>query len=172
MSQHGHSLTNFKSDDEVLYKTSEMQSLYKKFKVTPTHSSPNIHQWNGLAEVSNKKSGNMVTSMLSCARHLSEVFWSKAWEQADLIHSLGPCSIKGKEDITRFEAIRKCKPDLNAIVMLPFGQPVEFHIPKDQRGKFFDKSRRGSYIGASLDHSGSIQEWSHSTRKKVTTASF
>ena len=68
--------------------------------------------------------------------------------------------------------MRKLKPDLNSIIMLPFGQPVEFHIPKDQRGKFFDKSRRGSYIGASLDHPGSIQVWSHSTKKKVTTGSF
>ena len=144
MSQHGHTLTNFKSDDEALYRTPEMKRLYKKYKVNATHSSPDMHQWNGLAEASNKKSGNMVTSMLSCAKHLSEVFWSKAWEQADLIHSLGPCAIKGKESLTRFEVIRKVRPDLNVIIMLPFGQPVEFHIPKDQRGKFFDKSRRES----------------------------
>jgi hypothetical protein len=146
MHQHGHVLTNLKTDDEALYKTPVMKQLYKRFISNATHSSPDIHQWNGLAEASNRKSGNMVTSMLSCARHLSEVFWSKAWEQADLIHSLGPCSIKGKENITRYEAVRKIKPDLNAIVMLPFGQPVEFHIPKDQRGRFFDKTRRGSYI--------------------------
>jgi hypothetical protein len=76
--------------------------------------------------------------MLSCARHLSEVFWSKPWEQADLIHSLGHCSIKGKEHMTRFEAVQKLKPDLNTIIMLPFGQPVEFHIPKDQRSKFLE----------------------------------
>jgi hypothetical protein len=113
----------------------------------------------------------MVTSTLSCARHLSEVFWSKAWDQVDLIHSLGPCSIKGKEHMTRFETVRKVK-TVNTIIMLPFEQPVEFNIPKDQSGKFFDKSRRGSYIGASLDHPGSIQVWSHSTRKKVTTGSF
>jgi hypothetical protein len=86
----------------------------------------------------------MVTSMLACARHLSEVFWSQAWEQSDLIHALGLCSIKGKENITRFEAVRRVVPDLHSIVMLPFGQPVEYHIPKDQRGKFFEKSRRGS----------------------------
>jgi hypothetical protein len=63
MNQHGHTMTHFKSDDEVVYKTPEMKRLYKKFKVNPTHSSPNIHQWNGLAESSNKKSSNMVTSM-------------------------------------------------------------------------------------------------------------
>jgi hypothetical protein len=172
MQQHGHSLTHLKTDDEAVYKTPIMKQLYAKFLSSATHSSPDIHQWNGLAEASNRKSGNMVTSMLACARHLSEVFWSKAWEQADLIHSLGPCSIKGKEHMTRFEAVRKVKPDLNAIVMLPFGQPMEFHIPKDQRGRFFEKTRRGSYIGASLDHPGSIQVWSHSTRKKITTGSF
>jgi hypothetical protein len=114
----------------------------------------------------------MVTSMLSCARHLSEVFWLKAWEHADLIHSFGPCNIKGKENLTKYEAIRGVKPNLNDIVMLPFGISVEFHIPKDQRGKYFDKTRRGSYVGASLDHHGSIQVWSHSTRKKITTGSF
>ena len=137
MLQHGHSLTDFKSDDEAVYKTPQMKQLYKQFKVQASHSSPDIHQWNGLAEASNKKSSNMVTSMLSCAKHLSEVFWSKAWEQADLIHSFGPFSIKGQNNISRFEAVRKRKPDLNSIIMLPFGQPVEFHIPKDQRGKVF-----------------------------------
>ena len=103
MFQHGYILSHFKSDDEALYKTPEMRSLYSKYKIRATHSSPHLHQWNDLAEASNKKSENMVTSMLSCARHLSEVFWSKAWKQADLIYSLGPCSIKGKEHMTRFE---------------------------------------------------------------------
>ena len=125
-----------------------------------------------LAEANIKKSKSVVTSMLSIAKHLSESFWIKAWELSDLIHSLGPCNIVGKGSITKFQAVRGYAPDLNSIILLPFGQPVEFHIPKGERGTFHEKSRAGSYVGASLDHPGSIQVWSHNTRRIITSASF
>jgi hypothetical protein len=131
-----------------------------------------MRQWNGLAESNIKKSKSMVTSMLSIAKHLSESFWTKAWELSDLIHSLGQCKIVGKGNITKFQSVRGYAPDLNSIILLPFGQPVEFHIPKAERGTFHEKSRAGSYIGASLDHPGAIQVWSHNTRRIITTASF
>jgi hypothetical protein len=131
-----------------------------------------MKQWNGLAESNIKKSKSMVTSMLSIAKHLSESFWTKAWELSDLIHSLGQCKIVGKGNITKFQSVRGYAPDLNSIILLPFGQPVEFHIPKAERGMFHEKSRAGSYIGASLDHPGAIQVWSHNTRRIITTASF
>ncbi|NBO66508.1 MAG: hypothetical protein EBU88_16965, partial [Acidobacteria bacterium] len=124
------------------------------------------------AESANKKSKAMVTSMLQCAQHLTESFWVKAWEQADLIHSLGSCSQPGRGHMTKYEAIRGRVPDLNQIILLPFGQPVEFHVPKDQRGSFHAKSRAGSYIGADLNHPGAIQVWSHATRKAISTTSF
>ena len=68
--------------------------------------------------------------------------------------------------------MRGYAPDLNSIILLPFGQPVEFHIPKAERGMFHETSRAGSYIGASLDHPGAIQVWSNNTRRIITTASF
>jgi hypothetical protein len=37
---------------------------------------------------------------------------------------------------------------------------------------FHEKSRAGSYVGASLSHPASIQVWSHNTRRIITTASF
>jgi hypothetical protein len=43
MHQHGHVLTNLKTDDEALYKTPVMKQLYKRFISNATHSSPNIH---------------------------------------------------------------------------------------------------------------------------------
>ena len=88
-----------------------------------------MKQWNRLAESNVKKSKSMLTSMLSIAKHLSESFCTKAWELSDLIHSLGWCKIVGKGDITKFQSIRGYAPDLNSIILLPFGQPVEFYIP-------------------------------------------
>jgi hypothetical protein len=127
---------------------------------------------NGLAEAANKKSKAMVTSMLACAQHLTESFWTYAWDHADLLHSLRPSSQPGKSNITKWEAVRGTVSDLNSIVLLPFGQPVEYHVPKDQRGNFHPKSRAGSYIGADLSHPGAIQVWSHSTRRTISTTSF
>ena len=74
--------------------------------------------------------------------------------------------------MTKFQAVRGYIPDLNNIILLPFEQPVEFHVPKDERGMFHEKSRAGSYVGASLTHPASIQVWSHNTRRIITTASF
>ena len=110
--------------------------------------------------------------MLSCAKHLTESFWTKAWELSNLIHSMGPCNIRGKENMTKFQAVRGYMPNLNNIILLPFGQPVEFHVPKSERGMFHEKSRAGSYVGASLSHPASIQVWSHNTRRIITTTSF
>jgi hypothetical protein len=167
-----HTLKEFISDDEAVYKTPEMKRLLTRHKMVARQSPPDEHHMNGHAESANKKSNGMVTSMLQCAQHLTESFWVKAWEQADLLHSLGPCSQPGRGHMTKYEAIRGHVPDLNQIILLPFGQPVEFHVPKDQRGSFHAKSRAGSYIGADLTHPGAIQVWSHATRKSISTTSF
>jgi hypothetical protein len=169
---HGHTLKEFISDDEAVYKTPEMKRLLAIHKMVARQSPPDEHHINGLAESANKKSKAMVTSMLQCAQHLTESFWVKAWEQADLIHFLESCSQPGRGHMAKYEAIRGHVPDLNQIILLPFGQPVEFHVPKDQRGSFHAKSRAGSYIGADLNHPGAIQVWSHATRKAISTTSF
>lgn len=172
MKSYGHVLQHLRSDDEAVYKTPAMKAILKENNMTASQSAPSMKQWNGLAESSIKKTKSVVTSMLSISKHLTESFWIKAWELSDLLHSLGPCPIVGKGHITKFEAVRKTPPDMNAIILLPFGQPVEFHIPKAERGTFHEKSRAGSYVGASLDHPGAIQVWSHNTRRIITTASF
>ena len=172
MRLHGHNLKEFISDDEAVYKTTEMKRLMSYYGISATQSPPDQHHMNGLAEAANKKSKAMVTSMLACAQHLTESFWTYAWDHADLLHSLGPSSQPGKSNITKWEAVRGTVPDLNSIVLLPFGQPVEYHVPKDQRGNFHPKSRAGSYIGADLSHPGAIQVWSHSTRRTISTTSF
>ena len=102
MTSYGHHLKHLKSDDEAVYKTPAMKLILKEFKMTSSQSAPNMKQWNGLAESNIKKSKSMVTSMLSIAKHLSESFWTKAWELSDLIHSLGQCKIVGKGNITKF----------------------------------------------------------------------
>jgi hypothetical protein len=172
MESYGHKLNHFRSDDEAVYKTPIMKSIFKKYGITATQSAPDLYQWNGLSEASDKKSKSIVTSMLACAKHLTESFWTKTRELSSLIHSMGPCNIRGKENMTKFQAVRGYMPDLNNIVLLPFGQPVEFHVPKAERGIFHEKSRPGSYVGASLSHPASIQVWSHNTRRIITTASF
>ncbi|NDB87310.1 MAG: hypothetical protein EB127_32200 [Alphaproteobacteria bacterium] len=140
MESYGHKLKNFRSDNEAMYKTQTMKAICKRYGITASQSAPDLHQWNGLAESANKKSKAMVTSMLACAKHLTESFWTKAWELSDLIHSMGPCNIQGKAGMTKFQAVRGYIPDLNNIILLPFGQPVEFHVPKDERGMFHEKS--------------------------------
>jgi hypothetical protein len=44
MLQNGHTLHQFRSDDEAVYKTPIMKQLYKQFKINPTHSAPDLHQ--------------------------------------------------------------------------------------------------------------------------------
>jgi len=143
MTSYGHHLRHLKSDDEAIYKSPAMKVVLKEFQMTASQSASNMKQWNGLAESNIKKSKSVVTSMLSIAKHLSESFWTKAWELSDLIHSLGPCNIVGKGNVTKFQCVRGYAPDLNSIILLPFGQPVEFHIPKAERGTFHEKSRAG-----------------------------
>ena len=56
MNSYGHKLQLFRSDDEAVYKTPTMKAIFKRYNLTATQSAPDLHQWNGLAEASNKKS--------------------------------------------------------------------------------------------------------------------
>ena len=44
MESYGHKLSNFRSDDEAVYKTPTMKSIFKRYGITATQSAPDLHQ--------------------------------------------------------------------------------------------------------------------------------
>eukprot|EP01036_Dinobryon_divergens_P034431 gene34431-44481_t len=111
---------------------------------------PGTHAHNGLAESSIKKVSNLVTAMINRAPYFPPQHWKHAWAFAELLIHLRRSHIPGSL-VTKWEEFTHQKPDVNDIVILPFGQLIEFYIPIEQRNtKFAKHSKAAFYCGPDL----------------------
>ena len=139
-----------------------MKKILLESGVTMIMSPTNIKEWNGLAEQGHGQSGRTVTSIRP-----------KAWEYSDLLHNFESCMISGKEHLSRLEATTGERPNLNKVVLLPFGQPVEYFIGKALReGSFSSHCYPGIFVGASDKIEKGIQVYNIQTKVVIHTANF
>jgi hypothetical protein len=161
-----------KSDSESVYKSTFVKEVLDKHGITPVFSPPEQKQYNGLAESTHKNGGMKVSSMYSCASHVPEQKWISAWTLADIISNMKRSNIPGSNK-TRFEEFRHEKPDMNKIILLPFGQPIEYFIPKSVReGKFGAHSAIGTYEGPDMDIPGGIWVYGYKNKRSVSRTTY
>ena len=136
-------------------------------------SPPDAKEYNGSVESYIGHIGRKVTSMMACAPHVKEHMWGYAWDLAENLDLLRPSPIPGQGHRTRYFSFYKSVPDLNEMIVLPFGQPVEYRVPLDQRpGKFSSRSYTGIYMKYSMSIPGGILVYSYTTKAFVDTNSF
>lgn len=161
-----------KSDSESVYKSTFIKDVLDKHGITPIYSPPEQKQYNGLAESTHKIGGMKVSSMYACAPHVPEQKWLSAWNLADHISNMYRSNIPGS-DKTRFEEFRDEKPDMTKIILLPYGQPIEYFIPKAVReGKFGAHSAIGIYEGPDLDIPGNIWVYGYKSKRSVSRNTY
>jgi len=123
---------------------SELGEFLNENGLTPSTSTPYMHNENPYAENANKILANTARTIRIKAR-LPKCFWAEAYRFAVIIHSM--LVPKGKK-ITPFEAFERCKPDFSDIKV--FGCHCFAWIPKEQRHKLDSKSRPAIYLGPAV----------------------
>jgi hypothetical protein len=131
------------------------------------HSPPGVKEYNGLAESHNKIISNKVVTFFSASPWVPQKLWAYAWQFADITQNMCKSNIKNS-NLSRVEAFTNQKPNWKSTIMLPFGQPVEAFIPKEQRkGKLSAKSFTGMYLGPSDNIAGTIMVYNPITKQIV-----
>ncbi|MFZ7115272.1 MAG: reverse transcriptase domain-containing protein [Bacteroidota bacterium] len=155
------------SDSDPIFTSKTATEFLKRNGIKQQFSAPYVHEHNGLAESTNKILSEKVTQFYSGSKHVPESLWTYAWRLAIITNNLRSTTVTGK-DTTRLEAFTGKRVDWNDLFILPFGNPVEFWIPKEQRSsKIGDRSETGIYLGPGIKCEKAILCYSFHTRTIV-----
>ena len=171
---YGHNISTLQSDSINIYKSDKVKSLCLKNGIKQDTSPVGQHSHNGLAEVTIKIISNKVTSMLYMAPYFPIQHWTRAWELAELVNNFR-CSKIPDSNITRWEQFTHERPNFKNLVIMPFGQPIEYLLPVSMRiGKLQEHSRLGMYCGPDLSagNKGSIIIWNPKTLRFISQSTY
>ena len=137
--------------------------------IKAVYSPADQHELNDLAERKNQFLANMVTCMYAQAPYAPEQLWAGV-----AISNLMPCNIPGEKNITRQEAFTGIRPDFKTTPYLPFGTVVQYHLSKEQRGKFkfAPKAAIGIFLMPSVKVAGAISVYSVATKRIVDRRTY
>jgi len=171
---YGHSISTIQSDSINIYKSEKVKSLCLKNGIRQDPSPAGQHSHNGLAEITIKIISNRVTAMLCLAPYFPIQHWTRAWELAEIINNLR-CSRIPDSNITRWEEFTHERPNYKNLIILPFGQPIEYLLPVSMRtGKLTEHSRLGMYCGPdlSVENKVSIIIWNPKTLRLISQSTY
>eukprot|EP01032_Pedospumella_encystans_P010975 gene10975-12802_t len=154
--RYNHDIRVLKSDSESVYKSEKMKSAMDELLIEPQYDPPYTHAT--LVEIRHRLAGNKVTSMFSAAPHVPHELFFEAVKT--FCHTENLFSHPNSEGKSAYELFTGVKPDMAKFPLLPFGAPVEVHVPAEQRhGKFEDKSVSCMYLGIEDGTVGAIRVW-------------
>lgn len=154
--RHNHDIRVLKSDSESVYKSEKMKSVMDELLIEPQYDPPYTHAT--LIEIRHRLAGNKVTSMFSAAPHVPHELFFEAVKT--FCHTENLFFHPNSEGKSAYELFTGVKPDMAKFPLLPFGAPVEVHVPAEQRhGKFEDKSVSCMYLGIEEGTVGAIRVW-------------
>eukprot|EP01036_Dinobryon_divergens_P034358 gene34358-44379_t len=162
---HGHHIELLKSDSHVAYKSELVKNLCLKYNIKQRLSPAGVHSHNGLAEVTNKNTANIVTSMFALAPYMPKQHWTRTWELAEVIQNF-KCSMVPGDNISRWEAFFRERPDYRRIPIHPYGQPIQCLVPLERRSGDFPKHDVILvYVGPDLQSPGCILGYNFDTKR-------
>lgn len=174
--KHGHTITTLRHDGLPAYNGHDFKTFCQDHDINQDPGPPGQHWYNGSAEASIKTLSYMVTGILDRVRYYPVQLWTKAWDYAEIILNLRLSCIP-ESRVSRWEEFTHQRPDYRTMVILPFGQAVEYFIPTEQRakeGKYCPHSRLGMYCGPKLETSerGAIWIWCPATKSFVSSDTY
>ena len=166
-------IKEFRMDSDPTFISQKIKKLCERNGIHAEYSPPHQHQLNGLAESKNQVIANMVTCMFAGAPYVPEQLWGVAWVYATMVSNLQSCNIPNST-VTRVEAFTGIRPDFNLTTFLPFGTVVQYHLSKEQRGKFKFSSKAGIgiYLMPSTRVAGAISVYSFATKRIVDRRTY
>ncbi len=166
-------IIEFRMDSDPTFVSKKIKKVCENRCINATFSPPDQHEINGLAENKNQMLADMVTCMYAGAPYVPEQLWGVAWLLAVMVSNLLPSRVPNS-NVTRQEEFTGIKPDFNVTPFLPFGTVVQYHLAKEQRGKFkfSPKAAVGIYLMPSLRVAGAISVFSFATKRIVDRRTY
>ena len=162
--KNGHKISVIRSDSDSVYKSEEMRQTYDRLGITGQYEVPYTHQV--LVENRHKQWGNIVTALMHAAPWAPPDIYFKAVKHACFVENLFPHP--GTDGKSSYEAFYNTKPDLVAMPLFPWGQPMSALIPPEVRkGKFADKSFIGMYTGVAEGTKYGVEIYNPATKQFV-----
>ena len=131
-----------RSDNGGEYGSKVFDAYLKEKGIVHETTVPYNPAQNGVSERMNRTIVETALSMLSQSNMPME-FWAEAVNTAVYLRNRSPTT--SLNAITPYEALFNCKPDVSHLRV--FGCRAFVHIPKEQRKKFEEKSRKSVFVG-------------------------
>ena len=170
----GHTLLSLRSDSHNIFRDKRVKSMcVDELKIKPDYSPPGMKEFNGLAENGIQFLQNQVTSMMCLVAYCPPQFWRHAWTHACLVDSIISLSNIPDSTISKYEEFYRVKPNLHELAICPFGVPISYWFPVEQRsGKFPQHSSQGIYLACETDIPGGIRVFNPRTKGYASTSSY
>ena len=160
------------SDAEAIYKSEQMVHLLRSQGIKQQYSAPHTHEQNGVAERFHRWMGESLATLFADAPWVPVTLWPQAIVHLALCFNLMPRVNKDLR-VSPFELFYKVKPSFKKFMLLPWGTPVLFVVPKSGRTwKGADHSSEGMYMGPSLQAKEAIRVYHVKTGIIITTYSW
>ena len=131
-----------RTDNGGEYTSTEFEDFLLKEGIRHETTVPKTPEQNGVSERMNRTLIEAVRSMLSDSK-LPKTFWAEALSTAVYARNRSPTSVL--KDMTPYEALNGRKPNVKHL--RTFGCLSYVHIPKDERSKLDNKSKRCIHLG-------------------------
>ena len=147
--QFGHRVKTLRTDNGGEYMSHQFEQYLKSEGVRHEHTIPKCPEQNGTAERLNRTLIEMVRAMLADSK-LDKCFWAEALSTA--VYLRNRCPTRPIEHMTPYEALFGERPKVDHLRI--FGCTAFSFIPKDERRKLDDKSRKCIFLGYSSNQKG------------------
>lgn len=131
-----------RSDNGGEYCSKKFDAYMKEKGIVHQTTVPYSPAQNGVAERMNRTLVETALSMMSQSG-MPKKFWAEAVNTATYLRNRSPTT--SLDGVTPFESLFNRKPDVSNLKV--FGCLAYAHIPKDQRKKFEEKSRKSVFVG-------------------------
>jgi histone deacetylase 1/2 len=149
-----------------------MAHLLRSQGIKHQWSSPHTHEQNGIAERFHRWMGESLATLFADAPWVPVTLWPQAIMHLALCFNLHPRVHKDLR-VSPYELFYQVKPSFKKFMLLPWGTPVLFVVPKSGRmWKGADHSSEGMYMGPSLQAKEAIRVYHVKTGIIITTYSW
>jgi transposase InsO family protein len=147
--QHAEPIHILQSDSDIQYKDVRIQQLLKRYSIVSQFSAPGVHQQNGSIERMHLTLGQRMATNFLAAPWMPIKMWYYCLNYVKLCLHVLP-NPNGTN--SPFMLYNKSLPVFQDLMLYPWGQPVEYFVPKERRtSKFSSHSASGAYLGPTYD---------------------
>lgn len=170
--QFARAIAVLQSDAEKIYQSSDLQELARGQGIKLQWSAPHAHEQNGVAERMHRWIGESLATVYSDAPWVPISLWPYAIAHIALCLNLHP-RVRKNMRMSPFQHFYGKKPSFNSWILLPWGAPLLFAIPPENRiWKGASHCHEGIYMGAATECKEAIRVFNMTSKRMCITYSW